>query len=123
MTAMLVKPCPLVATFHSAGSSFAYDIFKPLTRRSAPRLDLRFAVSADAETLAKGALGGVYERSFNAVEISRFRALRPHETDGPTVLFVARHEERKGLAVLLASDASAYMTGQIIAVDGGFSSI
>jgi gluconate 5-dehydrogenase len=32
-------------------------------------------------------------------------------------------EDLKGIAVLLASDASAYMTGQIIAVDGGFSSI
>jgi gluconate 5-dehydrogenase len=32
-------------------------------------------------------------------------------------------EDLKGVAVLLASDASAYMTGQIIAVDGGFSSI
>ena len=32
-------------------------------------------------------------------------------------------EDLKGLAVLLASDASAYMTGQTIAVDGGFSSI
>lgn len=28
-------------------------------------------------------------------------------------------EDLKGLAVLLASDASAYMTGQVIAVDGG----
>lgn len=117
MTAMLVKPCPLVATFHSAGSSFAYDIFKPLTRRGAPRLDLRFAVSDDAESLAKRALGGEYERSFNAVEVSRFRTLRPHETDGPTVLFVARHEERKGLAVLLEafteleSDARLWIAG------------
>jgi NAD(P)-dependent dehydrogenase (short-subunit alcohol dehydrogenase family) len=32
-------------------------------------------------------------------------------------------EDLKGAAVLLASDASAYMTGQTIAVDGGFSSI
>ena len=32
-------------------------------------------------------------------------------------------EDLKGLAVLLASDASAYMTGQVIAVDGGYTSI
>ena len=32
-------------------------------------------------------------------------------------------EDLKGLTVLLASDASAYMTGQTIAVDGGFTSI
>ncbi|HUU72208.1 MAG TPA: SDR family oxidoreductase [Burkholderiales bacterium] len=32
-------------------------------------------------------------------------------------------EDLKGVALLLASDASAYMTGQIIAVDGGFSSV
>jgi len=32
-------------------------------------------------------------------------------------------EDLKGVAALLASDASAYMTGQIIAVDGGMSAI
>jgi gluconate 5-dehydrogenase len=32
-------------------------------------------------------------------------------------------EDLKGLAVLLASDASSYLTGQIVAVDGGMSAI
>lgn len=113
MTAMLVKSAPIVATFHSAGSSFAYDIFKPLTRRAAPRLDICFAVSDDAEQLASHALGGVYERAFNAVEVSRFRASVPHPTDGPTILFVARHEERKGLAVLLDAFRSVDSTAQL----------
>ena len=117
MTAMLVKPAPIVATFHSAGSSVAYDFFKPLTSRGSSRMDLRFAVSEDAEQLAKHSLGGEYERAFNGVEIDRFRAVPKRSPSAPTILFLARHEERKGLAVLL--EAFARMEGPLVLWVGG----
>ena len=106
MTAMLVRPAPMIGTFHRAGHSTAYDFFRPLTSRGANRLAIRFAVSDDAEALAIQALGGTYERAFNAVDVQRFREGSPTPTNGPTIFFVARHEERKGLAVLLEAFAS-----------------
>ncbi|HEX8803474.1 MAG TPA: glycosyltransferase family 4 protein, partial [Acidimicrobiales bacterium] len=65
--------------------------------------DLRVAVSKDARATAEKALGGTYELLFNGIEVERFAKATPHPTEGPTILFVGRHEERKGLAVLLAA--------------------
>ncbi len=101
MTAMLVKPAPIVATFHAAGTSRAYRVFKPLTSRGANRIDLRFAVSDDAEALAQESLGGSFERAFNGVEVERFRSEPVVSNPVPTILFLGRHEDRKGLSVLL----------------------
>ena len=101
MTALLLGSAPTVGTFHRAGASVAYSVFKPWTFRGAKRLGLRFAVSDEAESTAIDALGGEYERAFNAVEVARFRPDQPAKVDGPTIFFLARHEERKGLAVLL----------------------
>jgi len=36
---------------------------------------------------------------------------------------MARHNDLKGVAVFLASEASAYITGTVIPVDGGFTII
>ncbi len=105
MTALLIKPAPIVATFHAAGTSLAYDVFKPLTARGARRIDRRFAVSQDARELAELALGGTYEEAFNGIELAPFRSVAPVTSVHPTVFFVARHEERKGLALLLAAFA------------------
>lgn len=102
ITTCVVKPAPLVGTFHAAGVSGAYRTLGPVVRWLASRLDLRAAVSDDAEELASRYLGGTYERVFNGIEIPRFAEAEPTPDDGvPTILFLGRHEERKGLDVLL----------------------
>ncbi len=92
---------PMVATFHRSGGSALYTALRPLTRRLARRFDLRCAVSDEARATAVEALGGTFEVCFNGVEVDSFREVEPWPTDRPAVLFLGRHEERKGLAVLL----------------------
>ncbi len=104
MTALLLRPAPMVATYHAAGGSKAYDYLKPGVRWMAGRIHRNFAVSEDARRMASEALGGTYEVAFNGVEVSRFTpplASKSSSTGQPTVFFLGRHEPRKGLAVLL----------------------
>lgn len=103
MTTCLMKPCPIIGTFHAAGTSAAYRWIQRGTRYLAGRLDMRCAVSELAEELAMQWLGGTYERVFNGVELDRFTGAKQWPTEGPTIFFVGRHEERKGLRVLLAA--------------------
>lgn len=92
---------PLVGTFHRSGASVLYRVFRPVTRRLVRHLAIRCAVSEAAASTAGTALGGTFEVLFNGIETDRFEDVEPWPTDGPTVLFLGRHEERKGLAVLL----------------------
>lgn len=103
VTALLLKPAPLVGTFHAAGSQPFYSLLGPLVTWGASRLDVRVAVSPDARDLAHAAMPGEYRLLFNGVEVDRFRRAEPWPTEAPTVLFVGRHEPRKGLEVLLAA--------------------
>ena len=106
LTSLLVKPAPLVGTFHAAGAQPAYTAMGPAVRWGAARLDVRVAVSEDARTLARAHLGGEYRMLFNGIELQRFATARPWPTTGPTVLFIGRHEPRKGLEVLLEAVGS-----------------
>ena len=92
---------PLVATFHRSGGSVLYTLLRPLARRFADHLAARVAVSEAAAATARQALGGRYEVLFNGIEVDRFADVDPWPTSGPSVLFLGRHEGRKGLAVLL----------------------
>jgi phosphatidylinositol alpha-mannosyltransferase len=100
-TALLIEDAPLVGTFHAAGTSTGYRHLGPLLRWGAAKLAVRVAVSRDARTLAAATIGGRWELLFNGVEVERFAKATPYPTDRPTILFVGRHEPRKGLAQLL----------------------
>lgn len=103
---LATRPAPLVGTYHRSGESGWYRALRPLASWANRRLDVRCAVSEAARKTAAAAVGGTYEVLFNGVEVDRFSVARPWPTDRPTVLFLGRHEERKGLAVLLEAFAS-----------------
>jgi phosphatidylinositol alpha-mannosyltransferase len=103
MTALLFHNAPVIGTFHRSGDSAAYTVGKPAVRWLARRMELRCAVSPAALETARRALGGEYDLLFNGIEVERFAKAEPYPTEGPTIFFVGRHEERKGLAVLLDS--------------------
>ena len=100
LTALLVKMAPVVATFHSAGESAAYRTFSRQLKWVASRIDIRVAVSKDAVELAQRYIGGDYEILFNGIELRDYSSpsTTPREN---AVFFIGRHEERKGLSILL----------------------
>ncbi len=100
-TALLFKSQPIVGTFHAAGESAAYRWLNPVVRWLARKIDIRCAVSADARDMAIEAVGGSYELLFNGVDLAEYNGEPMSASPIPTILFLGRHEPRKGLAVLL----------------------
>ncbi|MGH8972900.1 MAG: glycosyltransferase family 4 protein [Acidimicrobiia bacterium] len=109
---------PSVGTFHASGRVPAYVWLRPFMRAFANRLALRTAVSPEARELAERWLGGACRVLPNGVEVDRFAKADPWPTERPAVLFVGRHEPRKGLAVLLEAfgrlpgDAVLWVAGE-----------
>ena len=117
VTALLLKGSPLVGTFHAAGSSAGYRWLAPVLKKMAARIDVRCAVSPAAQRMAQKALGGSYEVLFNAIDTEPAQAPEPWPTEAPTIFFLARHERRKGLAVLL--EAMQYLPQDLQVWIGG----
>jgi len=98
---LLTHPATLVGTYHRSGGSRWYRALGPLARWANSRLDARCAVSSAASETAQSAMGGDVEVLFNGIELERFSTCDPWPAETPTVLFLGRHERRKGLEILL----------------------
>jgi phosphatidylinositol alpha-mannosyltransferase len=92
---------PTVGTYHRAGVSRWVPLLKPFVYLVGSRLQVRVAVSEAARDTAMRSSKGEYEVLFNGVDMERFARAEPAPSDRPTVLFLGRHETRKGLGVLL----------------------
>lgn len=103
ITSVTLHTAPTVGTFHAAGRSSSYRYLGRALSRIMQRLDHKVVVSKDALALVQGHLGGDFEVLFNGVETTTIRAAAPYPSDVPAIFFIGRHEERKGLGVLLAA--------------------
>ncbi len=100
---VLTAPLPMVGTYHRAGVSRWVPVVKPLAEIVGRRMQIRVAVSDAARETGERSSGGDFEVLFNGVDMARFESADPirDEEGRPTVLFLGRHEERKGLRVVL----------------------
>ncbi len=118
---VLGHPVPLVGTFHRAGVSRAARVARPLLAMGERRLTARVAVSEAARATAEQSYGGTYEVLFNGVDVTRFASAAPlfDEQGRPVVLFLGRHEARKGLEVLLDAFATVELPAVLWVVGDG----
>jgi phosphatidylinositol alpha-mannosyltransferase len=106
LTALVFSDDPMVGTFHRSGGSSWYRAFRPLGVWATGRLAVRAAVSVEARETISKAFGGVYELVWNGIDVGLYRSADPWPTLGPTIMFIGRHEPRKGLAVLIEAMGS-----------------
>ncbi|MGA1076354.1 MAG: glycosyltransferase family 4 protein, partial [Ilumatobacteraceae bacterium] len=95
----------------------SYRILAPLLRWLLERVDHKVVVSPDALSLVRRHLGGEYEVLFNGIETEEIRSVPALPHPRPAIFFLGRHEERKGLGVLLEAlrsidlDVSCWVAG------------
>jgi len=119
-TALLGTDIPAVGTFHAShpGRNAWYDAFRKPLARMVERLAVRTAVSAEAQRNVESAFGGVCDILPNGVDLDAFAGAAPWPAARPAIVFVGRHEPRKGLGTLLDAfaglerDAELWVAGE-----------
>ena len=101
--ALMGTTVPVVGTFHSAnpGRNGWYETLRSPLQALLKRLAVRTAVSPEAQRIVELGFGIRCEIVPNGIEIADFAVGDAWPAPTPAILFVGRHEPRKGLAVLL----------------------
>lgn len=108
LASVVIGPRPIVGTFHRSGADLAYRAYGRLVGAWSRRLDAAFAVSEEARATARACVRRLSSEVAiipNGVEVARFAGAYPWPTSAPTIVFVGRHEPRKGLGLLLEAFA------------------
>lgn len=115
--ALIGTALPVVGTFHAShpGRNGWYDAFRLPLRRMVERLTIRTAVSEEAQRNVEG-FGVPCEILPNGVDVERYEKAEPWPSERPAILFIGRHEPRKGLDVLL--DAFAGIDDAVLWIAG-----
>ena len=100
--ALVGTDLPAVGTFHAShpGRNGWYDAFRLPLRKMIDRVTLHTAVSEEAQRNVES-FGVRCEILPNGVDVDAFASGESTPTSRPAILFIGRHEPRKGLRVLL----------------------
>jgi phosphatidyl-myo-inositol alpha-mannosyltransferase len=104
--ALLAHRAPVIGTFHAAGDRTPYRWCGRRLSVLAQQIDVRVAVSCSAAALVDRYLGGRCEVLFNGIDTTTYPTTSTTPRAGRNIMFLGRHEPRKGLEVLLRSMAS-----------------
>jgi phosphatidylinositol alpha-mannosyltransferase len=101
--ALIGTDLPAVGTFHASfpGRNRWYETFRLPLAKIVDRLAVRTAVSVEAQRNVEATFGGTCEILPNGIDVDVFADADPWPASRPAILFVGRHERRKGLGVLL----------------------
>ena len=117
--ALMGTTVPVVGTFHSAnpGRNGWYETLRSPLQALLKRLAVRTAVSLEAQRIVELTFGIRCEIVPNGIELADFAVGDVWPAPTPAILFVGRHEPRKGLEVLLDAfagldrDAALWVVG------------
>ena len=102
--ALVGTDLPAVGTFHAAygsGSNRWYLALRRPLQRMVDRLTICTSVSAEASRDVEASFGVECRVLFNGVEVDQYVDAEPWPSPDPAILFIGRHEPRKGLTLLL----------------------